>query len=110
MHINSDAALIVRAPFNISKENINKVVSKFKDRLQKTQKEVQLRNLKFNKKEFVNGERFLYLGNYYNLKLVDNPEILLDFKAKFLLSKKYLSYAKNIFILLFGIREEHMKK
>jgi predicted metal-dependent hydrolase len=67
--------------------------------LEKTKKEVQLRNLKFNKKDFVNGERFLYLGNYYNLKLVGNPEILLDFKDEFLLSKKYLSYAKNIFII-----------
>jgi predicted metal-dependent hydrolase len=80
MHINNDAELIVRAPFNASEEIINKVVLKYKDRLEKTKKEVQLRNLKFNKKEFVNGERFLYLGNHYNLKLVDNPEILLDFK------------------------------
>ena len=104
MYINSDAALIVRAPFNTSEENINKVVSKFKDRLQKTQKEVQLRNLKFNKKEFVDRERFLYLGNYYNLKLVDDREILLDFKDEFLLSKKYLLYAKNIFIIWYKRR------
>jgi len=104
MYINSDASLIVRAPFNTSEEIINKVVLKYKDRLQKTQKEVQLRNLKFNKKEFVNGERFLYLGNYYNLKLVDNREILLDFKDEFLLSKKYLSYAKNIFIIWYKRR------
>lgn len=68
-------------PFNTSEEIINKVVLKYKDRLQKTQKEVQLRNLKFNKKEFVNGEKFLYLGNYYNLKLVDNREILLLFMS-----------------------------
>ena len=104
MYINDDAVLIVRAPFNTSEEIINKVVLKYKDRLQKTQKEVQLRNLKFNKKEFVNGERFLYLGNYYNLKLVDNREILLDFKDEFLLSKKYLSYAKNIFIIWYKRR------
>ena len=104
MYINSDAGLIVRAPFNTSEENINKVVSKYKDRLQKTQKEVQLRNLKFNKKEFISGERFLYLGNYYNLKLVDNPEILLDFKEEFLLSKKYLLYTKNIFIIWYKRR------
>ena len=104
MYINSDAELIVRAPFNTSEENINKVVSKYKDRLQKTQKEVQLRNLKFNKKEFISGERFLYLGNYYNLKLVDNPEILLDFKEEFLLSKKYLLYTKNIFIIWYKRR------
>lgn len=104
MYINIDAELIVMAPFNTSEENINKVVSKYKDRLQKTQKEVQLRNLKFNKKEFVNGEKFLYLGNYYNLKLIDNREILLDFKDEFLLSKKYLSCAKNIFIIWYKRR------
>ena len=98
MYINNDAELIVRAPFNTSEKTINKVVLKYKDRLQKTQEEVQLRNLKFNKKEFVNGERFLYLGNYYNLKLVDNPEILLDFKDEFLLSKKYFLRAKDVFI------------
>jgi len=62
MYINSDAELIVRAPFNTSEEIINKVVSKYKDRLEKTKKEIQLRNLKFNKKEFVNGERFLIWG------------------------------------------------
>lgn len=104
MYINSDAELIVRAPFNTNEKIINKVVLKHKDRLQKTQKEVQLRNLKFNKKEFVNGERFLYLGNHYNLKLVDNREILLDFKEEFLLSIKYLSYAKNIFIIWYKRR------
>jgi len=104
MYINNEAALIVKAPFNTSEEVINKVVLKYKDRLQKTQKEIQLRNLKFKKKEFTNGERFLYLGNYYNLKLVDNREILLDFKDEFLLSKKYLSYAKNIFIIWYKRR------
>ena len=98
MYINDDAVLIVRAPFNTSEKIINKVVLKYKDRLQKTQKEVQLRNLKFNKKEFVNGERFLYLGNYYNLKFVENSEILLNFKDEFLLSKKYLLQARDIFI------------
>ena len=104
MYINSDAELIVMAPFNTNEEIINKVVLKYKDRLQKTQKEVQLRNLKFNEKEFINGERFLYLGNHYNLRLVDNREILLDFKDDFLLSKEYLPYAKNIFIIWYKRR------
>ena len=104
MYINNDAALIVRAPFNTSEEIINKVVLEHKEKLEKTQKEVQLRNLKFKKKEFISGESFLYLGNYYHLKLVNNREILLDFKNEFLLSKKYLSYAKNIFIIWYKRR------
>ncbi|MGB2783164.1 MAG: SprT family zinc-dependent metalloprotease [Atribacterota bacterium] len=98
MYINDDAALIVRAPFTTSEEIINKVILKHKDKLEKIKEEVQLRNLKFNEKEFVDGEKFLYLGNYYNLKLVDNQEILLDFKDEFLLSKKYFLRAKDVFI------------
>ena len=104
MYINNDAELIVRAPFNTSEKTINKVVLKYRDRLQKTQKEVQLKNLKFNEKEFVDGEKFLYLGNYYNLKLVDNQEILFDFKDEFLLSKKCLSQARDIFIIWYKRR------
>ena len=104
MYINNDAALIVRAPFHASEEVINEVVLKHKERLEKRQKEVQLRNLKFNKKEFVNGERFLYLGNDYPLKLVDNREILLNFENEFFLSKKYLSHAKNIFMIWYKRR------
>ena len=104
MYINDDAALIVRAPFNISEKMLNKVVLKHEDRLQKMQKEVQIRNLNFNKKEFINGERFLYLGNYYHLKLVGNQEALLDFKDEFLLSKKYLSDAKDIFVIWYKKR------
>ena len=104
MYINNDAALIVRAPFHTSKEVINEVVLKYKERLEKRQKEVQLRNLKFNKKEFVKGERFLYLGNDYPLKLVDNREILLNFENEFFLSKKYLSHAKNIFMIWYKRR------
>ena len=104
MYINNDAALIVKAPFHASEEVINKVVLKYKERLEKTQKEVQLKNSKFSKKEFVNGERFLYLGNYYHLKLVDNRDIILDLKDAFLLSKKYVPYAENIFIIWYKIR------
>ena len=104
MYINNDAALIVRAPFHTSEEVINEVVLKYKERLEKRQKEVQLKNLKFNKKEFVNGERFLYLGNDYPLKLVDNREILLNFENEFFLSKKYLSHAKNIFMIWYKRR------
>ena len=104
MYINNDAALIVRAPFHTSEEVINEVVLKYKERLEKRQKEVQLKNLKFNKKEFVNGERFLYLGNDYPLKLVDNREILLNFENEFFLSKKNLSHAKNIFMIWYKRR------
>ena len=98
LQVADDAALIVRAPFAVSEKIINRVILKHKAWIEKKKKEIQLRDIKFSKKEFVNGEGFLYLGNYYRLRLVEKQEIPLGFKSGFYLSKEYLAHAKEIFI------------
>jgi predicted metal-dependent hydrolase len=98
LQVSNDAALIVRAPFEVSDEIINRVILRHSNWIEKKKKEIQLRDIKFSKKEFVNGEGFLFLGNYYRLRLVENQEIPLNFENEFFLSKEYLSNAKEIFI------------
>jgi hypothetical protein len=98
LQINDDYTLIVKAPFNASEEIINRVILRHSDWIEKKKKEMQLRDIKFSKKEFVNGEGFLYLGNYYRLRLVENQKITLNFENGFYLSKEYLVNAKEIFI------------
>jgi predicted metal-dependent hydrolase len=98
LHICEDATLIVKAPNNTSNEMINRVVIKHKNWVEKKKREVQSRDLKFIKKEFLNGESFLYLGNYYKLNLVKNQETPLIFENVFYLSINYLPNAKEIFI------------
>ncbi|MEA2021126.1 MAG: SprT family zinc-dependent metalloprotease [Candidatus Caldatribacteriota bacterium] len=98
LHISDDATLIVKAPNNASNEMINRVVIKHKNWVEKRKREVQSRDLKFTKKEFIDGESFLYLGNYYKLRLVENQEIPLNFENVFYLSIKCLPNAKEIFI------------
>lgn len=104
LQISDDAALIVRAPFKASDEIINRVVLKHKDWVEKKKKEMQLRDIKFSKKEFVNGEGFLYLGNYYRLRVVENQEIPLNFESGFYLSKECLVNAKEKFIDWYKMR------
>jgi len=98
LQVSDDATLIVRVPFEVSEEIINRVILKHSDWIEKKKKEMQLRDIKFSKKEFVNGEGFLYLGNYYWLRLVENQEISLNFENGFYLSKDYLVNARGIFI------------
>jgi len=98
LQVSDEATLIVRAPFKVSEEIINRVILKHSNWIEKKKKEMQLRDIKFSKKEFVNGEGFLYLGNYYRLKLVENQENPLNFENGFFLSKDYLVGAKGIFI------------
>jgi len=98
LQVSDDATLIVRAPFKVSDEIINRVILKHSNWIEKKKKEIKLREVKFSKKEFVNGEGFLYLGNYYRLRLVENQETPLNFENGFFLSKEYLTHAKDIFI------------
>ncbi|MCG2790722.1 MAG: M48 family metallopeptidase, partial [Actinomycetia bacterium] len=98
LQVADDAALIVRAPFAVSEKIINRVILKYSDWVEKKKKEIQARDLKFAKKEFVNGEGFLYLGDYYRLRLVEKQEIPLGFESGFYLSKDYLLNAKEVFV------------
>ena len=98
LQVSDNAALIVRAPFKVSNEIINRVILRHSDWIEKKKKEIQLRDIKFSKKEFVNGEGFLFLGDYYRLRLVENKKIPLNFENGFYLSKDYLVGAKGIFI------------
>lgn len=75
--INSNGDLMVRAPLKASNATIQKFI------LQKSNwiinKQLQAKQSQQNNppKQFVNGERFLYLGNSYPLKLVDDQKITL---------------------------------
>jgi len=98
LQITEDAKLIVRAPFNVKDETINKVILKRKKWIEEKEREIEARDPKFSPKNFVNGEGFLYLGRYYKLKTIDDQEVPLIFNNGFYLSKKALPQAKEVFI------------
>ena len=98
LQITNDAALIVRAPFNVDDETIKRVVLKHRDWIEKKKNDIQRRDLKFSQKEFVNGEGFLFLGKYYKLIIVNKQETALQFENGFYLSREHLSNAKQVFM------------
>ncbi len=99
LQLTENAALIVRAPFNVSEDAIYKVISKHENWIEKKKEKILLWNSRIIKKEFVTGEHFLYLGDYYKLTIVDDPKFAIRFENGFYLSRKYLPYAKEVFII-----------
>lgn len=97
LEIRGDASLIIRAPFFVSQEVIEKLVEKKKSWIYRKQRLVKERCLAQTKKEFVNGEEFLYLGKAYRLDIVERIEPPLVLENSFLLSRNYLKDAKQIF-------------
>ncbi len=98
LQITDDATLIVRAPFGIDEKKIWEVIKKHSDWIEKKKKEIEARDPKVLKKEFVNGEGFLYLGKYYKLYIVDNQDIPLKLEDGFYLSRSFLDKAREVFI------------
>ncbi len=98
LQITDDATLIIRAPLNVSDQTIKNVVAKHKEWIIRKRDEIFSRDPKFVKKEFVDGEGFLYLGKNYKLTIVNRQHEPLVFKNGFYLLKTYLPIAKEIFI------------
>jgi predicted metal-dependent hydrolase len=100
LQIAPDASLIIRAPERASLETIRKVVSKKLPWILEKQRVVLETYRPSIKKEFVNCEGFLYLGEWYKLFIVKEASTPLVFNGKeFLLWDKYISVAKSLFIL-----------
>ena len=93
-----DGTVEVRAPSHVSYNVISKMIAKKESWIKKKIEEVKSREPPFKEKEFVNGEDFLYLGKHYRLKIVENQDVPLKLQGYFLLSKKYLSNAREIFV------------
>ena len=99
LEVARDATLIVRAPKKASLEHIERIVHKKRFWIKEKQRIAKERYQRIIPKEFVNGEGFLYLGNTYRLSIV-NKEVFppLSFDREFQLAKKYLPYARELFI------------
>lgn len=96
--IERDGSVRVLAPESASDETIEAaIISKEYQIFQKLAKWKELNQGKV-KREFVNGQSFLYLGRNYRLKLTDCQDVPLKIKGGFfLLDKSYLSQAEKVF-------------
>ena len=98
LQVTPDASLIVRAPKKVSEETILTFVQNKIKWILYHQKKARESYRPFVKREFVDGETFLYLGDWHMLSVVHDgmPPLVLK-ENQFLLSKSFLSDAKKVF-------------
>jgi len=97
LQVTAEAEIIVRVPHRLSSRRINEIVNEKKDWLQKKYKIALARLKKYSVKKYVNGEKFLYLGDLYNLNIVVEQDEPLKFENEFLLANKWQREAKELF-------------
>jgi len=98
LQIAPDASLIVRAPKKVSEATIFTFVQKKLKWILHHQKLARESYRPSVKREFVDGEGFLYLGDWHNLCVIrDVTQPLVVNEKKFLLSESFLPDAKQLF-------------
>lgn len=97
LQINSEGHLIVRAPFCATNQEIIRFIKKHINWIIKTKEKIKERNSQFKKMEFLEGKKLPFLGNFYNLTVIDESKEPLTFDNGFFLKRTYLSKAKEVF-------------
>ena len=67
--VNSDGSVVVRAPQRATKKEIDEVINKRFDWILKHKKKFEEQGPAYSKREFVDGEKHLLLGNEYVLRV-----------------------------------------
>ena len=100
--IERDGAVIVRAPVRVSLDEIEKLVSDKQVWIQQKLSQKALLSREKPKREFVNGQGFLYLGRSYRLRYVNGTRSSESYKIQ---NGQALRLRHGYFEL--GVREKH---
>lgn len=95
LEINDQAQLIVRLPFRFSENRLELLLADKISWIKKKQAEMR-KKIKFTKRNFVKGEKFLYLGQEYELRIATSSAPL-ELKDYFYLSQRYEKSAQAVF-------------
>lgn len=102
LEVNDRGELIVRAPERLSRAAIDEIIRKHRRWIEKKLAEAEKRRQMFQPKKFMEGERFLWLGREYPLRITDERRPALKFTgSEFILSARWQVRAREIFKKLY---------
>ena len=99
IEIDDYGKIILRIPKNSSKLEIERFLNKHKKWIYKKLKVIEKREIELYPKKFIEGEMFLFLGNFYKLKIVKNQKgkIMLN-NNEMNISDKYKTDIRKVII------------
>ena len=97
LEIGHDGTFIVRAPHFAGERAIREFISRKRAWIDKAYHRTRERLTLVRPKQFIEGERFLYLGNEYALHIARGMHGKLLFEERFLLNERYLPDARILF-------------
>ena len=97
IEISPQGQVTIRAPLRASDHQIHKVIEE-KSKWISNKKQLILSRPKVGPKRFMEGEKFLFMGNHYALVLSDHTKKPLELDQYFFLARKHHPKAREVFI------------
>lgn len=98
IEVKNDGTVILRAPARASEKQIADAIARHHSWIEKKKIMIAEHGLKKTKKQYIDGEKFLFLGNYHELKIIDGTKHAFKFDGKdFYIESGNLIYAKHLF-------------
>lgn len=102
LEVNDRGELVVRAPERLGRAAIDEIIDKHRVWIEKKLAEAEERRRMFSPKKFVEGEKFLWLGQEYPLRISGESRPALKFTGReFILSARWQGRAREIFKKLY---------
>lgn len=98
LEISQEGALVVRTPYRASEGYINALLREKSNWINKKITEALQKKNSFRRKEFIDGEKFLYLGNTYSLRIANESNLSINGKGEILLPKSIIPLARPYMI------------
>jgi predicted metal-dependent hydrolase len=95
--VQSNGELLIRAPQRATLKQINAMLSKHADWIAKKQAQAKTAQAAFTPREFVKGEKFLFLGENYAFELTNTKKPTLTLNGRFQLAQTIQGEAKKHF-------------
>lgn len=95
--VGSDATLTVRAPIHTPLDYIEDLVRRKVQWIEKKIREVKARPT-ITTKKFANGESFLYMGELYRLRIVNDAKMPLVVEKEFILARQHQEEARDLLV------------
>jgi len=91
LHVLADATLVIRAPYRVSVEYLEKLVMSKRNWISKKQESFRSEAEQLKPKEFVNGELYPLLGNQIPLEIINGSKLRIWLEGKLKMSTACLS-------------------
>jgi predicted metal-dependent hydrolase len=97
--IERDGSFTVRAPMRVPHTAIETFIQQKADWITRTREKVKSTPLanRFLEKQYIDGEKFLFLGSSFDLKLVESQKHLLHFDSRFTLRRAAQTRGEQVF-------------